>query len=120
MTNGTVLAVLSKCVSKELYNGMLACAVMCLVVWSPFSAAATTATEVPAKPQAEVVLEKVNINQANAETIAQVMSGIGLKKAEAIVAYRNAKGKFTSVEQLLEVKGIGESTLKKNKGKIVI
>ena len=55
----------------------------------------------------------VNINQANAAEIATALNGIGLKKAEAIVAYREQVGAFTSIEQLVEVKGIGEKMVSK-------
>jgi competence protein ComEA len=65
-------------------------------------------------------LAAVNINTADAVSLAAALNGIGIKKAEAIVAYREQKGKFTSAEQLLEVKGIGKATLEKNKDKIKI
>jgi competence protein ComEA len=60
----------------------------------------------------------ININQASAEDIAKVLKGIGLKKAEAIVALRTQLGGFKRIEQLLDVKGIGESTLEKNRALI--
>jgi competence protein ComEA len=60
----------------------------------------------------------VNINQASAEQIAHSLKGIGLKKAEAIVALRTQLGGFKRIEQLLDVKGIGESTLEKNRALI--
>ncbi|HEY6529348.1 MAG TPA: helix-hairpin-helix domain-containing protein [Cellvibrionaceae bacterium] len=60
----------------------------------------------------------VNINTADAATLAAALNGIGIKKAEAIIAYREQIGKFTSADQLLEVKGIGKATLDKNKDKI--
>jgi|GEM_PF-615567 len=62
----------------------------------------------------------VNINTADAATLAASLNGIGLKKAEAIVMYREQNGKFTSADQLLEVKGIGKATLDKNRDKIKI
>ncbi len=62
----------------------------------------------------------VNINTASAEEIASSLKGIGLKKAQAIVAWREAHGKFTSEQGLLDVKGIGESTLAKNAGLISV
>ena len=66
------------------------------------------------------IVEKVNINSADAETIANNLHRVGVKKAEAIVAYREAHGKFTSVEQLLEVKGIGEAILANNRDRLVL
>ncbi len=56
----------------------------------------------------------VNINTDNAQTIADSLSGIGIKKAEAIVKYRK-KNKFTSIDELSNIKGIGEKTIAKNK-----
>ncbi|WP_207479324.1 ComEA family DNA-binding protein, partial [Glaesserella parasuis] len=46
--------------------------------------------------------------------------GIGAKKAQAIVEYREKNGKFLNVEQLTEVSGIGKATLEKNRDRIVI
>lgn len=56
----------------------------------------------------------VNVNTADAETISAELSGIGLTKAEAIVAYRSEHGPFTTIDDLLNVKGIGERTLELN------
>lgn len=71
------------------------------------------------KPMVKVdAAQSVNINQADAEKISSVLKGIGLKKAQAIIEWRKANGKFTRVEQLLEIKGIGEKTLAANKAKI--
>lgn len=49
----------------------------------------------------------VNVNTADAETLARELSGVGLTKARAIVAYRETHGPFTDVAELSEVKGIG-------------
>jgi len=62
--------------------------------------------------------EKININNASAEQIASVMTGIGDSKAKAIVAYRSSHGKFKSVQDLENVDGIGSKTVEKNKDKI--
>ena len=64
--------------------------------------------------------ETVNINTADAETIARVLNGVGLKKAEAIVQHRETHGRFDSAADLIAVKGIGESTVEKNADKIVV
>ena len=56
----------------------------------------------------------VDINSADAETLARELNGVGLAKAEAIVAWREAHGPFTSPESLLEVKGVGPALLEKN------
>lgn len=62
----------------------------------------------------------VNINKADAATIAQSLDGIGASKAAAIVAYREAHGPFKSVDELAEVKGIGKATLERNRGAILL
>ncbi|WP_019613760.1 ComEA family DNA-binding protein [Psychromonas ossibalaenae] len=56
--------------------------------------------------------EKININSANAEQLS-VVNGIGNKKAQAIVDYRENNGNFLNIDELINVKGIGQSTLKK-------
>lgn len=62
----------------------------------------------------------VNINSASAEKIAASLSGVGQKKAEAIVAYRNEQGKFKAVSDLAKVKGIGAKTLANNEADILL
>ena len=62
----------------------------------------------------------VNINSADAETLAQNLVGVGLSRAQEIVRYRDAYGPFYSVEDLLEVRGIGRSTLEKNRERITL
>ncbi|MFT3807446.1 ComEA family DNA-binding protein [Arenimonas sp.] len=64
--------------------------------------------------------QKVNINSADAATLDRVLVGIGPSKAEAIVAYRKANGAFRSADQLASVKGIGLSTIEKNRDRIVV
>ena len=63
---------------------------------------------------------KVNLNTADAATLQRELMGIGEVKAQAIVAYRDEHGDFASVDELLEVKGIGEATLEKNRDKLSI
>ncbi len=57
----------------------------------------------------------LNINTASPEQISQHLKGIGLKKAQAIVAYRQNYGEFQLLEELTAVKGIGQATLEKNR-----
>ena len=65
------------------------------------------------------VMDKVNINTASAEEIRKSLIGIGAKKAEAIVQYREKHGAFTAAEQLMEIQGIGKATFEKNKERII-
>lgn len=53
----------------------------------------------------------ININQADAETISNALAGIGPKKALAIIQYRNEHGEFKNLNDLKNVKGIGEKTI---------
>ena len=76
----------------------------------PFSHAATP-SGASAAPVTQAVTQQVNINTADAPTLAGSLKGIGMKKAEAIVAYRNENGPFKSVDDLTNVKGIGQKTL---------
>ena len=63
---------------------------------------------------------QVDINSADAKTLAESLDGIGLVKAEAIVAYREQHGPFRRAEDLKQVKGIGSKTLDANRDAIVI
>jgi competence protein ComEA len=64
--------------------------------------------------------EPVNVNTASAEQIAENLKGVGLTKAEAIVAYREANGAFVHVDELVNVKGIGVRTVDQNRGMILL
>jgi competence protein ComEA len=62
----------------------------------------------------------VNINEADAETLAAGLQGVGESRARAIVEYREEHGPFVSVEELTEVNGTGEATLLQNRARISI
>lgn len=62
--------------------------------------------------------EKLNINQASAQALAEGLNGVGLEKARAIVAFREQHGPFSHLEQLLQVKGIGAALLEKNRARL--
>lgn len=62
----------------------------------------------------------VNLNTATAAEIQDKLVGIGAKKAQAIVEYREKNGNFISLEQLTEVSGIGKATLDKNRDRLVL
>ncbi|TEW54225.1 helix-hairpin-helix domain-containing protein [Psychromonas sp. RZ22] len=57
-------------------------------------------------------IEKININMATVDQLS-LIKGLGSKKAQAIIDYRTENGKFSDLKELMEVKGIGESTLQK-------
>ena len=62
----------------------------------------------------------VDVNTADAKTIADSLSGIGLKKAQAIVDYRAKNGEFKTINDLTQVSGIGAKTIEKNKNDILL
>lgn len=62
----------------------------------------------------------VNVNKADATTIAKSLDGVGMAKAQAIVKYRKAHGPFKNVADLTKVKGIGTATLAHNKDDILL
>lgn len=93
------------------------------------SASVATIAAPAAKPEsgnAPLVLEvspktqsgKVDLNAADAPTLQRELTGIGEAKAKAIVAYRESNGPFSSIDELLEVKGIGKAILDKNREKL--
>jgi len=60
----------------------------------------------------------VDVNTADAPALAQAMNGVGMSKAEAIVAYRKEHGPFAKIEDLTRVKGVGPATVEKNRSQI--
>lgn len=66
------------------------------------------------------IAKPVNINTADAQTIADALNGIGIKKAQAIVDYRDKNGQFSSIDELTHVFGIGTKTIEKNRHDILL
>ncbi len=60
----------------------------------------------------------VDINKADAATLAKELNGIGMSRAQAIVAYREKNGAFKSAEDLLKIKGIGAKVIETNRANI--
>lgn len=94
----------------------------CVLAVTPLAgfAPATFADTPQAATSEAIVAGPVNLNSASAEEMAAKLHGIGQSKAEAIVAHRDANGPFTDVEQLLDIKGIGQATLDRNRDIIQI
>ncbi|WP_236236132.1 ComEA family DNA-binding protein [Pseudomonas faucium] len=108
-------------------NIILSCLFLPLLAALPFTLSAAPAGPVaPAAVSAERdvnthgVLAKINLNEADAATLQQHLNGIGKAKAESIVAYREANGAFDSVDEMLEIKGIGKALLERNRDKLVV
>ena len=57
---------------------------------------------------------KVSINRASAELLAQALNGVGLKKAQAIVSYREEYGPFKTLDDLKQVPGLGSALVERN------
>ncbi|MDH5785298.1 MAG: ComEA family DNA-binding protein [Chromatiales bacterium] len=66
------------------------------------------------------VAEVVNINTADATTLAANIVGIGEKKALAIVQFREEHGPFKSVDELTQVKGIGLKLVDNNRENLTV
>ena len=64
--------------------------------------------------------EQVNVNSADAQTLAAVLDGVGMARAEAIVAYRQEHGRFADIYDLANVKGIGDRTIELNEERILL
>lgn len=93
-------------------------AVLSLVVLSlPLHAQSVASKTIPVTKQS-VASNKISLNQADAATLTGSIKGIGKKRAEAIVAYRDSHHGFKSVEELAEVKGIGQKFVERNREKI--
>ncbi|MCY1457440.1 competence protein ComEA helix-hairpin-helix repeat region [compost metagenome] len=63
---------------------------------------------------------RLDLNTADVLTLQSTLAGIGKTKAEAIVAYRGEHGAFTTVDELLEIKGIGKALLDRNRDKLTV
>ena len=62
---------------------------------------------------------RVDINTASAEALADAIHGVGIKRAQAIVLYRERHGAFSSVDQLAQVRGIGAKTVERNRDRLI-
>ena len=62
----------------------------------------------------------VDINTADAVTLAEAIKGVGPAKAQAIVAYREKHGPFKSVDDLTLVSGIGTKTIENNRDNLTV
>src|SRR5690606_5401488 len=84
------------------------------------AALAVESVQKDAATQSAAVAGKVNLNSADADTLARELVGIGASKAQAIVAHREAHGPFATVDELPEVKGIGTAILEKNLNRLSV
>jgi len=82
--------------------------------------AVAQATSTPSAPSTRSTSALININTADATTLAREMKGIGESKARAIVEHRQKNGAFRSVDELALVKGIGSKTLENNRARLTV
>jgi competence protein ComEA len=83
-----------------------------------FASAAVAVAQDSMTP-ASAVVSMVNINTADIDTLSS-LPGVGPKKAESIVSYRELNGNFQSVDELVNVKGIGKRMVAKLIDKVTI
>lgn len=102
---------------KYIINSLMAAVIS---VSSVMAIAAESKAAPPAQLVASIEQSAVNINSADMETLARELNGVGSAKARAIVEYREANGAFASIDELLEVKGIGMAILEKNRNKLSV
>ena len=60
----------------------------------------------------------IDVNTASAEVLAEAIDGVGLKRARAIVEYRERHGAFASVDELAEVRGVSAGIVERNRDRI--
>ncbi|HBS2741932.1 TPA: helix-hairpin-helix domain-containing protein [Klebsiella quasipneumoniae subsp. quasipneumoniae] len=76
---------------------------------------ASSSAKAKAEPvEADNGASKVSINHASAEQLAQALNGVGLKKAQAIVSYREEYGPFKTLDDLKQVPGMGSALVERN------
>ncbi|WEV51955.1 helix-hairpin-helix domain-containing protein [Lactobacillus sp. ESL0731] len=83
------------------------------------STVATTSDNTGSSTTADKSGAKVNLNTADAQGLQQ-LNGIGEKKAEQIIAYRQKNGNFKKIEDLKQVSGIGDKTFAALKDQLAV
>lgn len=109
--------------SRNFLSRVFAAPALCAVVLFGVGAEVNAAPEAPAKAASSKVVpvrtSAININTADADALTE-LNGVGPAKAKAIIEYRKQNGPFKSVDQLAEVKGIGDALIAKNRNRIAI
>jgi len=90
-------------------------AMMLILFVISFKAVAQDAIIEPgAAPPVAQVIDKINLNNADVQTLTNSFKGIGKKRALAIVKYREEHRGFTTIAELANVRGIGSAFVNKN------
>lgn len=79
---------------------------------------ATSTVKQPLPQQATVISNKIDLNKADLTALTGSFKGIGKKRAEAIIAYRDSHHGFKSIDELGEVKGFGQHFVEANRDKL--
>lgn len=79
---------------------------------------ATNPPPIPSAKQPVVAINKIDLNHADLSILTGSYKGIGKKRAEAIIAYRESHHGFKSIEELAEVKGFGQKFIAANREKL--
>lgn len=87
-----------------------------VVALAGLSPVSSLAAETPA---ANSTVETIHLNQATAEQL-QALPGVGPALSERIVLYRTEHGPFRTVDQLAEVKGVGQAKLAKFRKQLTV
>lgn len=88
-------------------KAILFAVLLCVVL--PFAAHAESSPVDPETPVISQETSKINLNKADVNVLTQSFKGIGRKRAEAIISYRETNGPFKSIDDLALVKGIGKT-----------
>jgi comEA protein len=80
---------------------------------------ALSSVSVLAQKSGPAAAEKINLNTASAEQL-QSLPGIGPATAKSIVDYRAKVGKINRIEEIINIKGIGEKKFEKIKDRLVV
>ena len=94
-------------------------AMMVLLVVFTMTGLVPVSSHAAENPAAKSAVEIIHLNQATAEQL-QTLPGIGPSLSERIVLYRTEHGPFRTVDQLAEVKGVGQATLAKFRKQLTV
>lgn len=83
------------------------------IVSLPVQSASNQLSAAVVKPDKKPI-SKIDLNTADIKSLSQAVKGIGQKRAEAIVKYRQEHGNFKSIEELAQVRGLGQQFVKKH------
>lgn len=83
-----------------------------------FQAQASLSPKIPSEVKASVLTKKIDLNKANLSSLIGSFKGIGKKRAEAIISYRESHSGFKSIEELADVKGFGQHFVTANQEKL--